>query len=102
MTLLWGDGVDETTLDNLRTCMWEAPQDARTTQSTALLLPRTTILSSIIAAFDVDAIALQRWAAGSDPRELEAATSLYAGEFLDGLDIESEDFQSWRRSEATR
>jgi hypothetical protein len=33
--------------------------------------------------------------------ELEAAAKLYAGEFLDGLDIESEEFETWRRTEAT-
>src|SRR5258705_77652 len=34
--------------------------------------------------------------------ELEAAANLYSGEFLDGLGIDSEEFESWRRVEATR
>ena len=34
--------------------------------------------------------------------KLEDAMALYQGEFLDGLGIESEEFESWRRTEASR
>ena len=55
-----------------------------------------------VAAFEVDVLAFRRLAAQSGRTELEAAAKLYSGEFLDGLGIESEEFESWRRAEATR
>jgi len=54
------------------------------------------------ASFDVDALAFGRLAAQSGRSELEAAAKLYTGELLDGLDIESKEFESWRREEAAR
>jgi hypothetical protein len=34
--------------------------------------------------------------------ELEDAANLYPGDFLEGLSIESDEFESWRREESTR
>ena len=50
-------------------------------------------------AFDVDALAFRRLASKSGRVELEEAANLYLGEFLDGLGIENEEFESWRRGE---
>ena len=54
------------------------------------------------AVFEVDALAFRRLAAQSGRSELEAAAKLYSGEFLDELVIESDEFESWRRAEASR
>src|SRR5262245_15843671 len=100
-TLLWGDGADDTTLDNLRTCMWRLRKALDDTDHRIVVSQDDAIVLDI-AAFDVDALAFRRLLAQSGRRELEAATDLYAGEFLAGLDIESEEVESWRRAEATR
>ncbi len=99
--LLWGEASDETTLDNLRVCVWglrKALGDAKhriiASQGEDIVLdPR---------AVEVDVLEFRRLAAASGTSELEAAAKLYAGEFLEELDIESEEFESWRREEATR
>jgi len=41
-------------------------------------------------------------AAQSGRTELEEAANLYSGELLDGLAIENDEFESWRRTETTR
>jgi TolB-like protein len=50
----------------------------------------------------VDAVTFERHSAESSRAGLEAAARLYAGDLLDGLDIDSEDFEAWRRLEASR
>src|SRR5205823_3056793 len=52
--------------------------------------------------FDVDILAFRRLAAQWGRSELEEAANLCSGEFLDGLDIDSEEFESWRRAEGAR
>ena len=100
-TLLWGDANGETLLDNLRACVWklrralgDAGHRIVGSEGEDIVLDAT--------AFEVDALAFRRLAAQSGRSELEAAAALCSGEFLDGLDIDSEEFESWRRAEATR
>jgi adenylate cyclase len=100
VTLLWGEAADETTLDNLRTAVFnlrKALGDAA--RSVVASEDRDIVLDA--SAFEVDVLAIRRLAAGSGV-ELEEATKLYAGDFLDGLSIESEEFESWRREESAR
>jgi TolB-like protein/DNA-binding SARP family transcriptional activator len=101
MTLLWGEDVDETALDNLRTCMWRLRKAIDDADHRIVASHEDNIVLDI-AAFDIDVLVFRRLAAQSARSELESAASLYAGEFLAGLDIESEEFASWRRAEATR
>ena len=100
-TLLWGDATDETALDNLRTCVWNLRKALGDTEHRVIASEGGDIVLDA-AAFEVDALAFRRLAAQSGRAELEEAAKLYAGEFLDGLGIESEEFESWRRAEATR
>src|SRR5882672_11368613 len=100
-TLLWGDATDETLLDNLRTSLWRLRKALGDTEHGFIASDGEDIALDV-AAFDVDALAFRRLAAQSGRTELEAAAKLYAGEFLDGFDIDSEEFESWRRAEATR
>src|SRR5258705_5512763 len=100
-TLLWGDASDETALDNLRTCVWGLRKALGDTEHRVIASEGEDIVLDA-AAFDVDALAFRRLAAQSGRSELEAAANLCSGEFLDGLDIDSEEFESWRRAEATR
>src|SRR5262245_18247003 len=100
-TLLWGDAGDETALDNLRVCIWSVRKALEDAGHRIIASDGEDIVLDI-SAFDVDALAFRRLAGGSEPADLEAAADLYAGEFLDGLEIGSEEFESWRRLEAVR
>ena len=98
-TLLWGDATDETLLDNLRTCVWRLRKALGDTEHRVIASKDEDIVLDA-AAFEVDALAFRLLAAQAGRIELEAAANLYSGEFLDGLGIESEEFESWRRVEA--
>lgn len=100
-TLLWGDAADETTLDNLRHCLWALRKALGDADHRVIASDGEDIVLDE-AAFEVDVLTFRRLAAQSGRSELEAAAKLYAGDLLDGLDIQSEEFESWRRTEATR
>src|SRR5882672_11535334 len=100
-TLLWGDASDETALDNLRTCVWALRKALGDTEHSAIASEGEDIVLDA-ASFDIDALAFRRFAPQSGRTELEEAANHYSGELLEGLDIDSEEFESWRRAEATR
>jgi TolB-like protein/DNA-binding SARP family transcriptional activator len=100
-TLLWGDAADETALDNLRTCIWSL-RKALSDRKHRIIGSEGEDVVLDAAAFDADAVAFRGLAAQSGRVELEEAAKLYSGEFLDGVDIENEEFESWRREEASR
>src|ERR1041384_4055198 len=99
--LLWGDATDETLLDNLRASLWKLRKALDDTEHRVLASDGEDIALDA-QAFETDTRAFQRLATNADRVGLEAAAKLYAGEFLDGLDIDSEEFEAWRRTEATR
>src|SRR5688572_20108485 len=101
VSLLWGDAADETTLDNLRNCLWNLRKALGDTEHRVVASEGEDIVLNV-AAFDVDALAFRSLAAQSGRTELETAVERYSGDFLDGLVIESEEFESWRRGEASR
>jgi DNA-binding SARP family transcriptional activator/TolB-like protein len=101
VTLLWGDAADETTLDNLRNCLWNLRKALGDTEHRVVASDGEDIVLDA-SAFEVDALAFRGLAAQSGRPELEEAAQLYSGEFLDGLVIESDEFESWRRAESSR
>jgi hypothetical protein len=50
----------------------------------------------------VDAVTFRRFAHEGGRTELETAAKLYRGEFLEGLEIRNDEYESWRREESTR
>ena len=54
------------------------------------------------SAIDVDVTEFERLAVRQTPRDLERAAVLYAGDLLDGVDINEESFEEWLRSERAR
>jgi len=100
-TLLWGDATDETALDNLRTCVWSLRRSLHDTDHRVIASDGESIVVNS-AAFEVDALTFRALAAQSGLDELEAAAKLYSGEFLDGLEIDNQEFESWRRGEVNR
>jgi TolB-like protein/DNA-binding SARP family transcriptional activator len=99
--LLWGDSADETTLENLRNCLYGLRKSLGDTEHRVIASDGEDIVLGQ-SAFEVDALTFHRLAAQAGRAELEQAASLYAGGLLDGLDIESEEFESWRRAESMR
>jgi TolB-like protein/DNA-binding SARP family transcriptional activator len=99
--LLWGDAADETALDNLRTCIWSL-RKALSDGTHRVIGSEGDDIVLDAAAFDADVVAFRDLAAQSGRVELEEAAKLYSGDFLEGLDIENEEFESWRREEASR
>ena len=99
--LLWDDASNETLLDNLRATLFKLRRALGDAEHRVIVSDGEDIVFDA-AAFDVDALAFARLATQSGRSELEAAAKLYTGELLDGLNIESEDFESWRREEAAR
>jgi DNA-binding SARP family transcriptional activator len=100
-TLLWGDTTDETALENLRTELWSVRKALGDAQHRVIASKGEDIVLDA-TAFAVDVLMFRGLAAQSDRAELEAAAKLYSGELLDGLGIENEEFESWRRTQATR
>ena len=76
VSLLWGDAADETTLDNLRNCLWNLRKALGDTEHRVVASDGEDIVLDA-AAFDVDALAFRRLAAQSGRTELEAAAKLY-------------------------
>jgi len=100
-TFLWGEDSDETTLENLRTCVFNLRKALGPTGNQVISSEGREIVLDV-SAFKIDALEFWRLAGSSDPARLEQAAQLYGGEFLDGLGIESDAFESWRRTEASR
>src|SRR5262245_774910 len=87
VTLLWGDAADETTLDNLRTCVFNLRKALGDTEHQVIVSEERDIVLDA-SAFEIDVLSLRRFAAGSTVAELEEAAKLYTGDFLEGLGIE--------------
>jgi TolB-like protein/DNA-binding SARP family transcriptional activator len=99
--LLWGEDADATAADNLRTCLWSLRKALNDTEHRVVASDGEDIVLDT-SCFDVDAATFERYSGELDLSSLESAASLYTGELLDGLDVESEDFEVWRRLEANR
>ena len=100
-TLLWGEDSDETTLDNLRTCVFNLRRALGSSGSRVVASDGRDIALDL-SAFDVDVVEFWNAAAKADITDLQRAAQLYGGKFLDSISIESDEFESWRRDEATR
>ena len=92
VTLLWGDDADAGTLDNLRTCVWTLRKALGDTEHRLISSEGRDIVLDP-ERLQVDVLEFRRLGAQADVGDLEAAAALYAGDFLDGLSIESDEFE---------
>ena len=93
--LLWGESDANAGLDNLRVCLWSLRKALGDTNRQVVVSRGEDVVLDI-GVVDVDILAFRRLAASLVGTELEAAANLYTGEFLDGLVIDSEEYESWR------
>jgi TolB-like protein/DNA-binding SARP family transcriptional activator len=100
-TLIWGEALDQAPLENLRTCLWRLRKALGDTEHRLIASEDEDIVLDT-AVFDVDALIFERFGALSGRTELEAAAHLYGGELLEGFELDCEEFESWRRAEASR
>jgi DNA-binding SARP family transcriptional activator len=100
-TLLWGDATDQTATDNLRVCVWGLRKSLGDAEHRIIASEGEDIVLDA-SAFEIDTRSFWRLAGLLGLPELEQAAKLYNGPFLDGLGIQNEEFESWRREEARR
>src|SRR5580765_5708628 len=91
VTLLWGEAADETTLENLRTTVFNVRKALGDTER-RIIASEDRDIALDACAFEVDVFAFRRLVASTDTPELEAAVELCSGDFLEGLGIKSEEF----------
>ncbi|MEE8140194.1 MAG: BTAD domain-containing putative transcriptional regulator, partial [Alphaproteobacteria bacterium] len=99
--LLWGDKADNTTLDNLRTCLWSLRKSLSDQDHQLVLSEREWI------RLDSDLLEVDLWhfddlVKQGEIADLEQAVAINSGELLEGLDLDSEKFAEWIRDERTR
>ena len=100
-SLLWQDTADEAALHNLRNCLSAVRKALGDTEHRILSSQGEDIVLDL-SAFDADALTFRRLALHAGHAELDAAAALCSGDLLDGIDIESEEFQAWKRTEFAR
>ena len=98
-SLLWGEASDETSLDNLRVCIWSLRKALGDGKHRIVASDGDDVVIDS-TLFEVDVLQFREAAGQKDAPALQAAANLYTGELLDGLSIDSEKFESWRRAEA--
>jgi DNA-binding SARP family transcriptional activator len=99
-SLLWEETAEEAALHSLRNCLSVLRKALSDAQHRTLSSQGEDIVLDL-SAFDTDVLAFRRLAAHPGRTELEAAAELCSGDLLEGLSIDGEEFESWRRTEAT-
>jgi len=99
ITLLWGEGSDNLTLDNLRTCLWSLRKSLGDSDHRLIISDREWIgLNDDL--IDVDVWRLRDILASAPGSGPLAETG--NGALLEGLEIESQPFDDWLRDERIR
>src|SRR6185295_7334566 len=99
--LLWGDMSDEAALDNLRNCLWVLRKALGDGEHRVLASTGEDIVLDI-GSFDVDALSVRSLGPHAGRAELENGAAHCVGVCLAGLSIESQEFETWRHTEAER
>ena len=99
--LLWSDTSDGMMLDNLRTCLWSL-RKALGDPDHRLVLSERDWIGLNRDVLEVDLWTFRELAAGGERDDLERAIEIYAGELLQGLDLDNEEFHDWLRNQRTQ
>ena len=99
-TLFWGDTIDVQARHSLRQCLNSLRQDL-SSASEILVVNRETVGLNA-GLLSVDAREFLSLAKAGGTAELAAAAELWRGPFLSDLVLDLEDFDLWRKREASR
>ena len=91
-TLLWGDRPDRQARLSLRQVILSL---RKTFAESELIALNGDAVGLRMDRVSIDALEFQKLSRSTDLGDLDRAASLYAGSFLDELEIESEDFATW-------
>lgn len=100
-TLLWGDRPEEQARQSLRQTLLEVRR-ALADADKSILVSDGDLVAFGQGSIEVDVPAFDQLAAGQTREAAEQALALYAGDLLDGLNVRSEGFDDWLRSERAR
>ncbi len=100
-TLLWSDRGEEQARQSLRQAV-RSLHKALHDESAAILVSDGDRLTLDPEAIAVDVQAFERLSAANTREALEQARALYAGEFLEGIDVRSQGFEEWLAAERAR
>ena len=101
VTLLWGDAADETTLDNLRNCLWNLRKALGDTEHRVVASEGEDIVLDV-AAFDVDAWSFTASRPNRTGRSWKRRRSSTPANSWMGSSSRAKSSKSWRRAEASR
>ena len=100
-TLLWDRSADPQARMSLRKALASVRKALKETNDGVLQTDKDSI-SLAANALEVDVLRFEQLAASENPQDMEAAVSLYKGDFLEGLSLRSELFEEWSRSQRER
>ena len=93
--LLWGHSGGEQARRSLRQCLMSVRAGLEAGGECALTADGESVSLAAGSVIAVDVMAFEALAASNNARDLDAACTLYQGEFLTGLQIASEPFVEW-------
>ncbi|MEO3429560.1 BTAD domain-containing putative transcriptional regulator [Pelagibius sp. CAU 1746] len=93
-TLLWGETTQSNALQSLRQARLTLMRNLEPHNLPILSFDRREVHLDV-GSLQVDALEFERLQEAGDQDSLARAVSLYSGEFLSGMEIESEAFEEW-------
>src|SRR5690349_9980991 len=99
--LLWGDGPDKQARHSLRQCLMVLKRELEAVGWTVLRIERDRVALDP-ALVTVDAAEFAALAGVDDLAGLDRAAELYAGDLLDGFELDVATFDEWVRAERAR
>ena len=98
-TLLWGDRFDEQARRSLRQCLLAMRKGLGADGSSVVVADGDALA---LGTVEVDVRRFERLAAGQARDTLEEAVAIYRGDLLEGLAVNSDEFEGWLESERVR
>ncbi|HYR27764.1 MAG TPA: response regulator [Thermoanaerobaculia bacterium] len=101
-SLLWSSTASEQARQSLRQTLSTLRKELATISPKKILIEEGDFLSLDPTAVYVDVAEFETLAAVGTPEALDPATRLYAGDFLDGFELDEERFDQWVLAERDR
>jgi len=101
-SLLWSSTASEQARQSLRQTLSTLRKELAAISPKKILIEEGDFLSLDPAAVYVDVAEFESLAAVGTPEALDPATRLYAGDFLDGFELDEERFDQWVLAERDR